>query len=116
MIDLATETAVPLSLVPQRFPHLGRNFGEAGRKRLCFSTVWRWVNKGVLGPQGRRVKLEALKLGGQLVTTEQAIQRFAEALTPAPRIEGEPLVVASLAPGKRKAAERADAELMKRGI
>jgi hypothetical protein len=116
MIDLATETTIPLSKVSKRFPHLGRDGGAGGGKRLCFSTVWRWVSKGVKGPGGRRVKLEALRLGGQLVTTEQALQRFAENLTPPAEGEPPPAATPRSAGKRRRAAERAGAELDRIGI
>jgi hypothetical protein len=116
VIDLSNETTIPLSKLPKHFPHLGRDGNEADRKRLCFSTVWRWVSKGVLGPGGRRVKLEALKLGGQLITTEQALQRFAEKSTP--HDEGETVpAAASRSTGKRqKSSERDNAELVRLGM
>jgi hypothetical protein len=114
VIDLATETTIPLSKIPKRFPHLGRGGADACGGRLCFSTVWRWVSKGVLGPGGRRVKLEALKLGGQLVTTEQALQRFAESLTPG--VEPPPAALPRSPGRRRRSSERAAAELDRYGI
>jgi hypothetical protein len=116
VIDLANETTIPLSKIPKRFPHLGRDDGEGGGKRLCFSTVWRWVSKGVLGPDGRRVKLEALKLGGQLVTTEQALQRFAEQLTPPAEDRPTQATTSRSLDKRRRASERAAQKLEQIGI
>lgn len=41
------------------------------------STIWRWTMKGVRG-----VKLESLAVGGVRVTSQEAFQRFIEALNP----------------------------------
>jgi hypothetical protein len=73
MIDLNTEQPVPLCEV--RLP--GR-----GGKPVHFSTVWRWVTRGVRGPNGERIRLAALRLGSRWVTSALAIQQFAEKLTP----------------------------------
>jgi hypothetical protein len=115
VIDLANETPIPLSKIPKRFPHLGRD-GEEGGMRLCFSTVWRWVRKGVKGPGGQRVKLEALRLGGQLVTTEQALQRFAENLTLHAEVGPAQAATSRSQDKRRRASERAARELEEAGI
>src|SRR4051812_3681693 len=70
-IDLSSETLLPLAAVPERLPP-----GRSG-KPLSFSAVWRWALKGIKTPQGI-IKLETVKLGGRLLTSEQALQRFAE--------------------------------------
>lgn len=77
MIDLTTETAIPLTQAAKLIPP-----GRSGRK-THLSTLLRWVEAGAAGPGGSRVRLEALRLGGRWVTSREAIQRFAEALTPA---------------------------------
>jgi hypothetical protein len=64
----------------------------SGGTRPCHSTVWRWCKKGlpVKGPAAvsagdvgaqpsRRVYLEYRRIGGRVVTTEQAVRRFLEA-------------------------------------
>lgn len=113
MIDLATEDPIPLSRIPARFPFLGRHGGDAG-KRLHFSTVFRWATKGVKGPGGARVRLETAKLGGSLVTSLAALNRFAAAL--APVVEGD---VSSVEPSRTarptKGGARAGEELVKKG-
>jgi hypothetical protein len=63
----------------------------SGGTRPCHSTVWRWCSKGlpVKGPTAassgdvaaqpsRRVFLEYRRIGGRVVTTEQAVRRFLE--------------------------------------
>jgi hypothetical protein len=76
----------------------------------------RWIVKGVRSPSGALVRLEGLRLGDRWVTSREALQRFAEALTPcldAPQ-ENPPN---PRAPGRRqRASERAAAELERLGI
>jgi hypothetical protein len=106
MIDLATEDPIPLSRIPARFPSLGRHTG----KHLHFSTLFRWATKGVRGPNGERVRLETTRLGGSLITSVAALNRFAAALSP--HEQGKGPVVSPRSPGKRrKEIERADEEL-----
>jgi DNA-binding XRE family transcriptional regulator len=52
--------------------------------RAHFSTIFRWVLKGVKLPDGQNVKLEAARLGGKWVTTKAALMRFMAAQTPNP--------------------------------
>jgi Protein of unknown function (DUF1580) len=47
-----------------------------------FSTILRWILKGAKAPDGSRVRLEAIRLGGRWFTSREALQRFAEKLTP----------------------------------
>jgi hypothetical protein len=102
-IDLSTETPVPLSDV--RLP------GRDG-KPIHFSTVFRWVVKGVRGPAGERVRLDALRIGGRWVTSASALQRFAEALTP--QLDGG--ATPATPTQRQRAAERAGKELEALGI
>jgi hypothetical protein len=75
-IDLEIERTIPLT---QAAGHLPK--GRADRA-VSFSTVLRWVLRGARGPDGTRIRLEAVRLGGRWVTSIEAIQRFADALTP----------------------------------
>jgi hypothetical protein len=47
-----------------------------------FTTVFRWASLGSKDPSGKRVKLEAIRLGGRWVTSRESLRRFSEALTP----------------------------------
>jgi hypothetical protein len=51
-------------------------------KRAAFSTIWRWILKGVCSIDGRVVKLEAARVGARWLTSKEAIERFSAALTP----------------------------------
>lgn len=39
-------------------------------------SVWRWHKKGVLTPDGQRVRLQVVKIGRKLGTTEQFLNEF----------------------------------------
>jgi hypothetical protein len=103
MINLASEKPISLTEAAKLMP-AARN-----GKRCHPSTIFRWAMKGVRG-----VRLEVLRLGGRLITSREALQRFAEALSadleqaprPAPRSPAK----------RRRASERAAAELEKIGI
>jgi hypothetical protein len=85
----------------------------ARRRRVSFSTVWRWVLKGCQGPDGQRVRLEAVRLGGKWLTTDQAVQDFSDRLTP--QFDDQP--AAPRTPGKReRASRRAGAALERMGV
>jgi Protein of unknown function (DUF1580) len=76
MIDLATEKVYPLKQLLGRIPP-----GRSG-SRTHLSTVLRWILDGAKGPDGQLVRFEALRIGGRWVSSYEAIQRFAERLTP----------------------------------
>lgn len=52
--------------------------------RICYETGYRMANKGVLLPNGERLKLETVVINTQLYTSAEAIQRFiaAQNVTP----------------------------------
>jgi hypothetical protein len=75
MIDTLRESVLSLAQVPQFLPP-----GRGGRP-VCFRSVLRWVQEGQRAPDGRIVKLEAIRIGGRLCTSREALQRFGEALT-----------------------------------
>src|SRR5690242_13021128 len=49
---------------------------------VTLGCLLRWVTEGVVGPDGRRIYLEAARLAGKWVTTPGAIRRFVAAQTP----------------------------------
>jgi hypothetical protein len=108
VIDLQNEKTISLSQAARTLPpfRLGRP--------VTLSCVLRWVLQGVKTTDGRRVRLEALRLGGKWITSMEAIQRFAEAQTPTPN---HPSMATLRTPTRRrKAADRAGKELEKIGI
>ena len=94
-IDLNSETLLTLTSASRRF-RLDRPVNP--------STVWRWVKKGVRLPDGRRLKLEAIRLGGRWWTSLEAIERCSK--SGLPKVIG----VASLAVGPADAARGAKSE------
>ena len=66
VIDLEHESVLTLKEAAKALPAL------RGRK-IHLSTLYRWIERGVDG-----VRLEALRLGRTLVTSREALQRFAE--------------------------------------
>jgi hypothetical protein len=81
---------------------------------VTLGCLLRWINSGVLGPDGQRIRLEAARLAGRWVTTPGAIRRFVAAQTP--RLDAV-VTDAPRSPGKRqRAAERAGRELDSIGI
>jgi hypothetical protein len=102
VIDVRTETLVPLSELPNHIPP--RN----GRK-VSIATCYRWSITGVRG-----VRLETAQVGGQRVTSLEALQRFTETLT-ALR-DGQPAVDRAPAPVKRRREEDVSKQLDSIGI
>lgn len=45
-------------------------------KRVHASTVMRWGNDGVIGPDGERIRLETLRVGGRRLVTLAALEKF----------------------------------------
>jgi hypothetical protein len=70
MIDIETETLIPLVDVPKNIPP-----SRSGRP-MNRSAAFRWVQKGLRG-----VRLEAVQVGGRRMTSAQALSRFFSALS-----------------------------------
>src|SRR4051794_5007344 len=97
-IDLSQERPLRLQEAAKRFPSPRRD-GPSHISRLI-----RLIIDGPRGADGERVYLEAIRVSGQWITTEEAIQRFVERLSPR-RPDG-----ARRTPAARdKAVARADA-------
>ncbi len=45
-------------------------------------TLWRWVTKGVVRPDGDRVRLEAQRVGRRYFTTTAAVEHFMQTAFP----------------------------------
>jgi len=73
MIDIASEELIALREVPNRLPPR-----PTGR-RVHISAVYRWIQRGVRG-----TCLESVRIGGTPYTSMEALQRFAERLSPSP--------------------------------
>jgi hypothetical protein len=99
------EPLISLSQAAARFP------GHRGAERLHPATMTRWILRGVLAVDGRRVKLEAIRLGCRWLTSEPALQRFADALSTPPADS----VPTRIPTARQKASARAAAELRAMG-
>ena len=87
--------------------------GNRGAKRLHPATLTRWILKGALALDGRRVRLEATRLGNRWLTSAESLSRFSAALaTPA----AETATPAPRSPtASRRASDAAVRELERRG-
>jgi hypothetical protein len=110
MLDVSSEFTISLTQAARLLPP-----GRRGRP-VSLSCLLRWVLAGATGPSGERVRLEAVRLGGRWVTSREALQRFAERLTP--RLDAPQETPPNpRTPGRRqRASERAAAELERLGI
>jgi hypothetical protein len=78
------------------------------------SCIWRWIAHGVCLPSGEVVRLEAARLAGKWLTSTPALERFLAAQTPQMDTSAAPT---PRSPARRKkASERAAAELARLGI
>jgi hypothetical protein len=106
MIDLQNENILSLAEAASRLPSFRRG------RPVTASCVLRWVLDGVKTPGGKKVRLEAVRVGRRWLTSLEAMDRFAAAQTPG--LEPEPVPRSPAA--RRRAHERAERELEKLGI
>ena len=111
MIDLATESIIPVAEVPE---HLGK-------MRPHVATVYRWAQVGLRG-----IRLETIRVGGTMCTSVEALQRWCEALTngngwrsaeaPESPPSDSPHSGARMTKARRRAIAAAEKELAEAGI
>jgi Protein of unknown function (DUF1580) len=82
--------------------------------RTSFCSLWRWIMRGVPGPDGVRIRLEAIRVGGKWLTSREALERFAAATTP--RFNAEPAPAPRTPTARQRASERAAKRLEQIGI
>jgi hypothetical protein len=100
----------------------GRSLSQAAKlfppfrlnRPVTLSCVFRWVTKGVRGPEGQRIRLEGARLAGRWVTTPQAIARFLQAQTP--NLDNVPEQFPSSPNARQRANQRAAAKLEQLGL
>jgi hypothetical protein len=106
--DFAAETPLTLAAAARRLPPVRR------AKPVHPATVLRWVLRGLLAPDGRRVRLAARRVGGSWCTTAEAVERFLAALSALP---GPAAAPTPRTPGQRqRASEMAAQQLAAAGI
>jgi hypothetical protein len=107
--SILREQVLRLADVGQHLPP-----GRKG-KRLSLSAALRWILQGVRLPDGRRLHLEAIRVGGKWITSVEALERFALAQTPS--LDSDSKGAPARTPRQRqRAAERAERELERFGI
>lgn len=109
MIDLSAEQTLSLVQAAALLPP-----ARQGRP-VSPSCVFRWIKDGVRTPDGRTVRLEAVRLSGRWLTSREALQRFAEAQTPE-FADSTPTNARPTVKAQKRAADRAGAELEGLGI
>lgn len=106
---IQTPTYRNLSQVARRFPP-NRN-----DRPVHVATITRWITSGVLLSDGSRLKLDAKRLPGRWVVTDDAVTKFIDRLTTDRTGQPTPPPV-STSVARRRASERADRELDKIGF
>lgn len=107
-MDIFSETRLALADAAAIIPP-ARN----GRK-THISTILRWILQGAKAPDGRRVRLEAARIGGRWFTSREALERFSERLTPTADFPTSAMPRTPTA--RQRASERAGRELDQIGI
>ncbi|MCI0464668.1 MAG: hypothetical protein L0Z62_47695 [Gemmataceae bacterium] len=105
--EIAQGHGLYLSRAAKRFPPHRKN------RPVTLGCLVRWIIEGVRGPGGERVRLEAARVAGKWMTTPQAITRFIIAQTP--DLADRPQLPRT-STMRRRAAERAEAQLQKIGL
>lgn len=82
IIDMSD--AKRISLHDLRYDHIPR---RPNGKPVSPSTVWRWINKGLAGVDGQRVRLAANYFGTQPFFLIEDIEHFVEQTTNARRMK-----------------------------
>jgi hypothetical protein len=110
VIDIKTEPLIPIATVTHIVPP-----ARSGRE-THLSTILRWILRGTKAPDGTVVRLEAVRLGGRWMTSREALQRFAERLTPRLAGDTEETSTPRSPSARRRAHARATKELEQHGI
>jgi len=76
-IDIEHEQLVSLAFARKNI------IPKVGGRTVSSCTLWRWIHRGLLTPDGKRVRLEVLYRGNVPMTTIRAIAAFFAALTEA---------------------------------
>ncbi len=99
-IDLQCEQVMSLQEAAGVLPR------QPGGKKVHISTLYRWATAGVRGTH-----LETLRIGGRVVTSVEALQRFAERCSATDPARGPRSAIQ-----RRREIKRAEEELGRAGI
>jgi hypothetical protein len=108
MIDTTIEQLIPLAHAAPLIPPARQG------KKTHLSTLLRWILRGSRNPAGEVIHLEAVRIGNRWMTSREALQRFAERLTPAMETTALPTPRTPVA--RQRASEKAAQELDRIGI
>ncbi len=107
--NLLEEECLPFGQAARRLPSL--RGATATGKGVHPVTLWRWAKKGLNGPDGQKVRLEIVRVGGTNCTSIEALQRFFA------RLQGEKVPPTTNQPrALNKRAARAMEELRELGF
>ena len=106
--EVLSGSGLSLAQAARRFPPFRNN------KPIAPSTVFRWISSGVRLPGGTRIRLEAVRLGGRYLVSEESIVRFIQAQTP--NFDAAPTTLPRTLSQCEKDAECAAKELENLGI
>jgi len=107
-IDILSETVLSLAQAARQLPRL--RGATATGKGVHPVTLWRWAKRGLNAPDGQKVCLEVIRIGGTNCTSLEALQRFID------RLQGQEPSPPSCQPRPlNKRAAQAMEELRKRG-
>jgi len=108
MLDTTTEKPIPLAEACKLIPPARQG------KRTHLSTLLRWIMRGARSSAGEIVRLEAIRFGGRWMTSKEALQRFAERLTP--RTDSPAPSAPRTPTARQRASDRAAKQLESLGI
>jgi hypothetical protein len=74
-IDPTTETLRPFAEAARRLPPLRSS------RPVSPATLWRWSAHGLKARGGHTIRLETIRIGGTVCTSEEALARFFRALS-----------------------------------
>ena len=110
-INLDVETVLGLTEAARTLPKVGGRRPHPG-------TLWRWCRLGVRSRNGDRVRLEHARIGHRIVTSREALNRFANRLAELDHQNDAPSPPAPAYRSDKRRAEdirRAEAELAEAG-
>jgi len=77
-VDLLEEDCLSLAQAARKLPTL--RGARAVGKGVHPVTLWRWAKIGLNSPDGQKIRLETVRIGGTNCTSREALQRFLDRL------------------------------------
>lgn len=105
--SLYVEGLKSLATLASRCPARG------GPGHVSAKALGRWATRGILLPDGRRLKLEVVRVAGRYMSSEAALERFIAAQS-VPVSEDQPLPASARTTSKRQQASEQAAQALDR--